>query len=318
MKKLLITGSAGFIGSNFIRKINYDRSPYKMVSIDKLIKPSALNNIYINNRNHNFHIGDICDIHFIDRVFEYEKPDFVVHFAAESFVDDSLKDPLKFIHSNVAGTQVLVNAAVKWGVEKFVLQSTDEVYGQLQENEESWTESACLNPRNPYSASKAASELILQAAGHSFGLNYNIVRSSNNYGPRQTSEKLIPKTIKCIEENKPIPLYGQGLQIRDWTYVMDNCVGIMKVLEEGKSGEIYNVSANQEFSNIEVIQKICNTLGKGHDLVSFVEDPRKAHDFRYSVNCNKIKELGWKPSWKFKDGIVETVQWYQHNSYFLK
>lgn len=322
-KKVLITGTGGFIFSNFVRKAIYDQvksddRSYKFISVDKVTKTSVLNNIY-QNKNHTFYIGDISDPHFINVLFEYERPDVVIHGAAESFVDDSLKDPNKFIQANVLGTQVLVNAAVKWGVEKFIYISTDEVYGQLEKDTDaSWTEESPLNPRNPYSASKAAGELVVKAASYSYGLNYNITRSSNNYGPRQTSEKLIPKAIKCILNNEKIPIYGQGLQIRDWTYVADNCNGIMTVLEKGKPNEIYNISANQEFTNIEVIQSICNVMESGHSLISFIKDPRQGHDFRYSVDCTKLKTLGWKPSYKFKEGLADTIEWYQKNQWFLK
>ncbi len=318
MKKILITGTGGFIFSNFIRKAIFDKLPYTFVSVDKVTKTSVLNNIY-QNKSHVFHIGDISDPHFVNVLFEYERPDIVIHGAAESFVDDSLKEPNKFIQANVMGTQVITSACVKWGVEKLIYISTDEVYGQLEsETEAAWTEESPLKPRNPYSASKAAGELIVRAAGTSFGLNYNITRSSNNYGPRQTSEKLIPKVIKCVLEGTKIPIYGQGLQIRDWTYVMDNCGGIISVLTDGKPNETYNISANQEFTNIEVIQKICNAMGRGHDLISFIPDPRGGHDFRYSIDCSKIKELGWKSGFRFKEGIVNTVDWYQKNLWFLK
>ncbi len=317
-KKILITGTGGFIFSNFIRKAIFDRIPYTFVSVDKVTKTSVLNNIY-QNKSHAFHIGDISDPHFVNVLFEYEKPDIVIHGAAESFVDDSLKDPNKFITANVMGTQVIANACVKWGVERLIYISTDEVYGQLEsETDASWTEESPLQPRNPYSASKAAGELIVKAAHTSFGLNYNITRSSNNYGPRQTSEKLIPKVIKCVLDGTPIPIYGQGLQIRDWTYVMDNCAGIISVLNDGKLNETYNISANQEFTNIEVIQRVCNALGKGHELISFIPDPRGGHDFRYSIDCSKLKALGWAPGFRFKEGIVNTVDWYQKNLWFLR
>jgi dTDP-glucose 4,6-dehydratase len=316
-KKILITGTGGFIFSNFIRKAIFDKLPYTFVSVDKVTKTSVLNNIY-QNKSHVFHIGDISDPHFVNILFEYEKPDIVIHGAAESFVDDSLKEPNKFITSNVMGTQVIASACVKWGVERLIYISTDEVYGQLEsESEPAWTEESPLQPRNPYSASKAAGELIVKATHASFGLNYNITRSSNNYGPRQTSEKLIPKVIKCILDGTKIPIYGQGLQIRDWTYVMDNCAGIISVLNDGKPNEVYNISANQEFTNIEVIQKVCNAMGRGHNLVSFVEE-RPGHDFRYSIDCSKLKSLGWSSGFKFKDGIVNTVDWYQKNLWFLR
>lgn len=314
--KVLCTGSGGFIISNFIRKAMYEKKPYEFVSIDKITKSSVLNNIY-SNKNHTFYIGDIADDHFINVIFEYERPDIVLHGAAETFVDDSLKDPNKFIHSNVLGTQVLVNTAVKWGVKKFVYTSTDEVYGQLlNADEQPWKEDANYNPRNPYSASKAAGEFVVKAANSSFGLNYSITRSCNNYGPRQTLEKLIPKIIRCVRENQKIPIYGQGLQMRDWLHVYDNCSALLKIMENGKDNETYNISANQEYTNIEVVQMICNIIGNGHDLISYIQDPRMGHDFRYAVDATKLKSLGWEPQWKFKDGIRQTVEWYMNNKFF--
>lgn len=316
MKKVLLTGTCGFIFSNFIRKAFYEKQPYSFVSIDKVTGTS--NNFYF-NQSHKFHIADLRDQHVIDKIFQFEQPDIVIHGAAESFVDHSLEDPNAFITSNVLGTQVVINACVKHKVGKLIYISTDEVYGQLtSESDVAWKEDAPLNPRNPYSASKACGELLVQAAHHSYGLIYNITRSSNNYGPRQTPEKLIPKAIKCVMEGKKIPIYGQGLQIRDWTFVKDNCSAIQTVLENGKPNEIYNISANQELPNVEVIQKVCNAMGKGHELISFIEDPRKGHDFRYSVDSSKIRELGWKPEYRFKDGIIETVEWYKLNPYMLK
>jgi dTDP-glucose 4,6-dehydratase len=316
-KKILVTGSCGFIFGNFVRKAVYDKQPYRLISLDR-VSLNSINSMYW-NKNHTFHIADIRDQHVIDTIFQFEKPDIVVHGAAESFVDNSLKDPNSFVTSNILGTQVIINACIKSKVEKLIYISTDEVYGQLtSESDPSWKEDAPLNPRNPYSASKAAGELLVKSAYESFGLKYNITRSSNNYGPRQYAEKLLPKTIKCILENKPIPIYGQGLQIRDWTHVYDNCSALFKIINSGKDNEIYNISANQEFTNIEVIHEICNVMNKGHELISFIEDPRKSHDFRYSVDISKIKELGWKPTTKFKDGIVDTVNWYDNNQWFLK
>ena len=316
MKKVLITGTCGFIFSNFIRKAIHEKQPYNFVSVDKV--SGDANTVYA-NRNHTFHIADLRDNHVVDRIFQFEQPDIVIHGAAESFVDHSLSDPNSFVTSNVLGTQVVINACVKHKVERLIYISTDEVYGQLtSESDAAWKEDAPLDPRNPYSASKAAGELMVKAAHQSHGLIYNITRSSNNYGPRQTSEKLIPKAIKCILSGQKIPIYGQGLQIRDWTHVYDNCAAIMTVLNHGKDNEIYNISANQEFPNIEVIQSICNAMERGHDLISFIEDPRKGHDFRYSVDSSKIRELGWKPGYKFREGITDTVAWYKINQYFLK
>jgi dTDP-glucose 4,6-dehydratase len=316
-RKCLITGSCGFIFSNFIRKAIYEKSPYNFVSIDKITKSNTLNNIYINN-DHEFHIADITDAHTMNVLFEYVRPEIVIHGAAETFVDTSLKDPNSFINANVLGTQIIVNNCVKWEVKKLIYISTDEVYGQLtNENDLSWIEDAPLNPRNPYSASKAAGELLVRAANASYGLTYNITRSSNNYGPRQTGEKLIPKIIKCILNNEKIPVYGQGLQIRDWTHVYDNCGAILQILSSGKDNEIYNISANQEFTNIEVVQRICNIMERGHNLIEHIKDPRTGHDFRYSINTDKIRSLGWKPNYKFKEGLYETVQWFMNNQWYL-
>jgi dTDP-glucose 4,6-dehydratase len=316
-KKVLVTGSCGFIFGNFLRKAVYEKQPYQLVSIDR-VNSNAINSMYW-NKNHTFHVADIRDPHIIDTIFQFEKPDIVIHGAAETFVDSSLADPNSFVTSNVLGTQVIINACVKHKVEKLVYISTDEVYGQLtNESDPAWAEDSPLNPRNPYSATKAAGELLVKAAHQSFGLIYNITRSSNNYGPRQTTEKLIPKAIKNIVNGEKIPIYGQGLQIRDWTHVYDNCSGVMAVVNKGAPNETYNIAANQELPNVEVIQKICNAMGKGHDLISFIPDPRTGHDFRYSIDATKIKELGWKPGFKFKEGIINTVEWYMSNQWFLK
>lgn len=316
MKKVLLTGTCGFIFSNFIRKAIYEKQPYSFVSIDRV---SGNANALYAHKNHIFHLADLRDQHIVDKIFQFEHPDIVIHGAAESFVDYSLSDPNSFVTSNVLGTQVVINACVKHKVERLIYISTDEVYGQLtSESDPPWKEDSPLDPRNPYSASKACGELLVKAAHQSHGLIYNITRSSNNYGPRQTPEKLIPKAIKCVMHDQKIPLYGQGLQIRDWTHVFDNCAAIMTVLNHGKPNETYNISANQELPNVEVIQKICNAMGKGHELISFIEDPRKGHDFRYSVDSSKIRELGWKPSYRFREGIVDTVEWYKINQWLLK
>lgn len=320
-KKILVTGSCGFIFSNYIRKAIYsqkrDADRDSFISIDR-VTANNLNSMYW-NQNHKFYPADIRDNHVIDIIFQREQPDLVIHGAAETFVDSSLSDPNSFITSNVLGTQVIINACVKHKVKKLVYVSTDEVYGQLtSDHDPAWSEREPLNPRNPYSASKAAGELLVKAASTSHGLIYNITRSSNNYGPRQLPEKLVPKAIKCILAGQKIPIYGEGKQTRDWTYVDDNCAAISIVAEKGEPNEIYNISAHQEFINVEVIQAVCNAMGGGHDLISFIEDPRSGHDYRYAVETSKIQALGWKPSYKFKDGIIETVQWYKNNQWFLK
>lgn len=317
-QKLLITGTCGFIFGQLVRNVIQEKHPYDVCSLDKMVFNEI--NSYYNNKSHKFHIADITDQHILDIIFQFEKPDVVIHGAASTHVDTSLIDPNSFIKSNVLGTQNIINSCLKHGVKKLVYQSTDEVYGQLtSESDVSWTEDSPYNPRTPYAASKAAGELLVKAACESHGLTYNIVRSCNNYGPRQNPEKLIPKAIKSITEGKSIPIYGEGAQIRDWMHVNDNCNAILKILQHGKSNETYNVGANQEISNIEVIQKICNIMEKGHNLITHIPDPRgNGHDFRYSINCSKIKELGWSPTIKFKDGIINTIDWYLLNNWFFK
>jgi len=320
-KKVLITGSCGFIFGNFIRRAIYSRKTREekldFVSIDR-VNFNETNSMYW-NQNHKFYPADIRDNHVIDTIFKFEHPDIVIHGAAESFVDSSLKDPNSFVTSNVLGTQVIINACLKHKVKRLIYISTDEVYGQLtSEKDAAWTEESPLDPRNPYSATKAAGELLVKAAHTTHGLIYNITRSSNNYGPWQQPEKLLPKAIKCVLQGQKIPLYGEGKQIRDWTYVGDNCSAIMTILDKGEPNQVYNISAHQEFTNLETIQAVCNAIGKGHDLISFIPDPRGGHDFRYSVDTHKIQQLGWKPAYKFKEGIAETVHWYMDNQWFLK
>lgn len=317
MKKVLITGGGGFIFSNFIRKLIFNKEKYNFVTVDYCKVPNVLNNIY-SNKGNTFYVGDVADKHFMNIVFEVERPDYVIHAAAESFVDLSINDALAFTHSNVSGTQNVIDMCLKWNVEKLVYVSTDEVYGHLQnDNDASWVEESPLAPRNPYSATKAAGELLVQAAHHTHGLNFNITRSCNNYGPRQQARNFIPKIIKSVLFNEPMPIYGQGRQIREWVHVEDNCSAILKVLEEGKSNEIYNISSNHEFTNVEIFNEVCNVMKKGHDLLSFVQD-RPGHDFRYSVNSDKIRALGWKPAWKFKKGLEHCVEWYTNNRWWFK
>lgn len=315
-KKVLITGSCGFIFGNFLRKAVYEKQPYQLVSIDRVNK-NAINSMYW-NKNHTFHVADIQNQHIIDTIFQFEKPNIVIHGAAETSVDESLVNSNSYINSNVLGTQVIINACVKHNVEKLVYISSDQVYGQLTDENKSWVETDCLNPRNPYSSSKAAAELFVKAAYESYGLKYNIARLSNNYGPRQTSDKLIPKVIKSILDESNITIYGEGLQIRDWTHVYDTCSALMTIVNNGIDNEVYNISSSQELSNLEVIQKICNAMSRGYNLMEHISDPRSSHDFRYSMNSSKIKELGWKPIYKFTKGIVETIEWYKINQWFLK
>lgn len=315
-KKLLITGNCGFIFGNFVRWLLSPQNPksadYKVIGVDRV--NGNANNLYV-SKAHTFHPADIRDQHVMDKIFQFEQPDFVIHGAAEFTTDPSPTND--FITSNVLGTQSIINCCLKNKVKKLVFISTDEVYGQLvSESDPPWKESAPFNPRNPYSASKASGELLVRAAHQSHGLTYNITRSSNNYGVRQSPNKLIPKVFKCILKEEKIPVYGQGLQIRDWLHVSDNCAAILSILENGKPNEAYNISANQELSNIELVQRICNIMGKGHSLIDFTED-RPGHDFRYAMDATKIKELGWKPMLKLRDALEPVIGWYIANNWWF-
>lgn len=314
--KVLITGSGGFIFSNFMRLAQREESEYEFVSLDKAVQAKNLKNIY-EHRKQKFHFADVSDRHIMERIFQVERPDIVIQGAAESHVDDSIADTDPFIISNVLGTQVVTDMCVKYNVKRLIFISTDEVYGQLKdEHAEPWSEDACMAPRNPYSATKAAGELIVKAAHETHGLNYNITRACNNFGPRQQLKNLIPKVIKCIVNKESIPVYGQGAQIREWIHVSDNCRAILAIMK-GPPNEIYNISAGYEISNIELVNIICNILEDGHNLITFVED-RKGHDFRYSIDSSKLRELGWSPSFKFRDSLKSTCDWYLRNRWYLR
>ena len=317
-KHVLITGSGGFIFSNFIRKALFKKSDdYTFVSIDACKSANVLNNIYV-NKGHKFYIGDISDRHFVNTIFELERPDIVINGAALTFVDDSIADADGFIKSNVLGTQVIIDACLKWKVERLIQVSTDESMGALKsDNDSPWKEDAPIAPRNPYSASKAAAEMLVQAAHNTHGLQYNITRSCNNYGPRQQVKNFIPKIISKILKREPVPVFGNGMQMREWIYVDDNCSGLMTVMEKGVPNEIYNISSGHEFHNIEVFQEICNAIGTGHDLITHVPD-RPGHDFRYAIDSSKLRSLGWKPTYKFKQGIKNTIDWYTNNQWWFK
>lgn len=321
MKTILVTGSCGFIFSNFMRKVIQEKAPYKFISVDKVIAPYNRHNVEL-NKDHTFYMGDIADEMFMDNVLAIEKPDIIIHGAAESFVDDSIRGAGPFIHSNVVGTQVMVDMALKHKVERFVYVSTDEVYGQLKADDPSWTEETPTNPRNPYSASKAAGELIVKAANQTHGLNYNITRCCNNYGPSQPPRNLVPKIISCILKDQPIPIHGSGKQFREWIYVEDHCSAIMKIVESAPLNETYNIGSGIECTNLEMAKKINHILNPFDKMVkdsnakiNFVKD-RPGHDFRYSVDCTKIKELGWKTQYTFDDGLKKCVQWYLDNPWY--
>lgn len=327
--KLLVTGGAGFIGSNFIRYSLQAHPDWEIVNLDRLTYAGNLANLedVANAPRHKFVKGDIADREFVDRLFAEEKFDAVVNFAAESHVDRSILDASPFIETNVKGTQVLLEAARRYRVERFVQISTDEVYGSLGE-EATFTEESPLLPNSPYAASKAAADLLCRAYHRAYGVPVIITRSSNNYGPYQFPEKLIPLMIRNALLGKELPVYGAGKQVRDWLYVEDNCRAIDLVLQKGKVGEIYNIGGGCEKRNIEVVKLICNYVAQetGRDmdslkkLITFVPDPRgAAHDFRYALDCTKIKaELGWTPSTGFEEGLKATVVWYIHNQEWVE
>lgn len=313
-KVILVTGGAGFIGSNFIRYFLAKNKDFYVVNYDKLTYAGNLQNLKDVNKNKNYIFikGDICDIQHVDKVFEQYKPTYVVNFAAESHVDKSIVDPQTFLKSNVMGTQVLLDAFKKYCVSssKYLQVSTDEVYGSLGSTGY-FTEETPLAPNSPYSASKASADMFVRAYYETFGLNINITRCSNNYGAYQFPEKLIPLMIHNALEDIPLPIYGDGMNIRDWLYVEDHCRAIDLVLQKGKAGEVYNIGGNNEKSNIEIINLILEQLEKPKSLIKFVED-RLGHDRRYAIDASKIKkELGWKPNIQFKDGIIQTIEWYK-------
>ncbi|MAG21764.1 MAG: dTDP-glucose 4,6-dehydratase [Candidatus Diapherotrites archaeon] len=314
--KILITGGAGFIGSNYVR-MHLEQNPSdQIVNLDKLTyagRKESLVDIE-GNENYEFIQGDICDAEAVEKAMK--DCDTVINFAAESHVDRSLEDSRHFAESNFFGVRVLCEQAKKQGIEKFVQISTDEVYGQIKEG--SFTEQSVARPRNPYSAAKAAGELLAMSYFETFELPVVVTRSSNNYGPYQFPEKVMPLFITNLMQGKKVPLYGEGLQIRDWLYVGDNCEGIKTVFEKGKLGEIYNIGGGNEIRNIDLTKMILEAMDKGEEMIEKVPD-RIGHDFRYSLDCSKIeKELGWKPKKSFEEGLKETVDWYKNNEQWWK
>lgn len=314
-KKILVTGGAGFIGGNFVQYM-LDKYPnYDIFNLDLLTYAGDLtkHKDIENKENYIFIKADIADRNTIIPLFEKEKFDYVVHFAAESHVDRSITDPGVFVQTNVLGTQVLLNAARQVGVTKFVHVSTDEVYGELDFDPTTFfTEETPLQPNSPYSASKASSDLLVRAYHETYGLPVNITRCSNNYGPYHFPEKLIPLTISRVLNDEKVPVYGDGKNIRDWLHVLDHCAAIDLVMKKGVNGEVYNVGGHNERTNLEVVKTIINTLDKSEDLIEFVKD-RLGHDKRYAIDSTKLEKLGWKPTYNFETGIAHTIQWYLDN-----
>ena len=321
MENILVTGAAGFIGSNFVEYVTKKHPEYNIIVLDKLTYAGNIENLKNVQDKIKFIKGDICDFELVSKIFDENRINGVIHFAAESHVDNSIKTPFIFTQTNVIGTHTLLEVAKqKWGEgskNKFVHISTDEVYGALGE-EGYFTEKSPIKPNSPYSASKASSDLIALAYAETYKMNVTVTNCSNNYGPYQHNEKLIPHMIKLAMNDEKLPVYGTGKNIRDWLYVEDHCEAIDLVYSEGRAKERYNIGGHNEKRNIDIVKLILKRLGKSEDLISFVED-RKGHDYRYAIDPTKItNELGWTPKTKFEDGIVKTIDWYLANPSYLK
>ncbi len=317
---LLITGGCGFIGSNFVRFMLEKHPDETIVNFDKLTyagNPENLEDIADNPR-YRFIKGDICNRREVDAALKEHRVDAIVNFAAESHVDRSIMGASVFIETNVGGTNVLLEAAKDHGVSRFIQVSTDEVYGSLGAAGK-FTEVSPLHPNSPYAASKASADLLALAYQHTFGVPVSITRCSNNYGPYQFPEKLIPLMIANAIDGKPLPVYGDGLNVRDWLYVKDHCVAIDLVIRKGKAGEVYNIGGNNEWKNIDIVKLLLRKLEKPETLITFVKD-RPGHDRRYAIDASRIsRELGWKPSVTFEEGLSETVGWYLgHESWWRR
>jgi dTDP-glucose 4,6-dehydratase len=314
MKNVLVTGGAGFIGSNFVRLALRERPEWRVVNVDALTYAGNLENLkdIEDDPRYVFERADIADAAAMAPIFERHAIDTVVNFAAESHVDRSILDPGIFVKTNVLGTQVLLDIAKKRGCERFLQVSTDEVYGSLGATG-LFTEETPLQSNSPYSSSKAGADLLVRAYWHTFHFPVLTTRCSNNYGPYQFPEKLIPLMISNALEGKPLPVYGDGKNVRDWLHVTDHCAAILRVLEKGAPGETYNIGGNNEMENIRIVELILDVLGKPRSLIKFVAD-RPGHDRRYAIDAGKIaRELGWTPSYTFENGIAETIRWYLDN-----
>ena len=319
---ILVTGGAGFIGSNFIFYMLEKHKDYRIVCLDKLTYAGNISTLssVLNSPNFRFVKSDICDRESVYRLFEEEHPDMVVNFAAESHVDRSIEDPEVFLRTNILGTQVLMDACRKYGIQRYHQISTDEVYGDLPLDRPDlfFTEETPIITSSPYSASKASADLLVLAYHRTYGLNVTISRCSNNYGPYQFPEKLIPLMIANALNDKSLPVYGEGLNVRDWLYVDDHCKAVDLILHKGRNGEVYNIGGHNEMRNIDIVKIICKALGKPETLITYVSD-RKGHDMRYAIDPTKIhNELGWLPETEFSVGIEKTIKWYLDNTDWWK
>ena len=314
---IIVTGGAGFIGSNFVFHMLKEHPEDRIICLDKLTYAGNLSTLapVMENENFRFVKADICDREAVDNLFGEEQPDIVVNFAAESHVDRSIEDPGVFLNTNIMGTQVLMDACRKYGIKRYHQVSTDEVYGDLPLDRPDlfFTEETPIHTSSPYSASKASADLLVLAYHRTFGLPVTISRCSNNYGPYHFPEKLIPLMIINALHDESLPVYGEGINVRDWLYVEDHCRAIDLVIRNGKEGEVYNIGGHNEMRNIDIVKLICKHLGKPESLITFVTD-RKGHDLRYAIDPAKIHaELGWLPETKFEDGIKKTIDWYLAN-----
>ncbi|MHA1377691.1 MAG: dTDP-glucose 4,6-dehydratase [Candidatus Helarchaeota archaeon] len=315
MLKILVTGGAGFIGSNFIRYLLKNYSDFEIINLDALTYAGNLENLLEiqDNPRYQFVRGDISDFELVNSLVK--NCDYIVNFAAESHVDRSIDNPDIFIKTNILGTQTLLNILRKNSIKKYIHISTDEVYGSIENGY--FIESSNIEPSSPYSASKAAADLLVLANYKTFNSPVCITRCSNNYGPYQFPEKFLPLMILNIMKNKKIPIYGDGLNVRDWIFVEDHCSAIMEVLLKGEIGEVYNIGANNEYQNIELAKLVLKIMKKSEDLISFVPD-RPGHDRRYAIDSSKIKKaLGWKPKVSFDEGIKKTIKWYEKNQNWI-
>ena len=317
MKTIVVTGGAGFIGSNFVYHMLNKYPEYKIVCIDCLTYAGNLSTLKLAFENDKFvfYKVDICDRGEIERIFELERPNIVVNFAAESHVDRSIENPEIFLKTNILGTQVLLDASIKFSVERYHQVSTDEVYGDLPLDRPDlfFTEKNPIHTSSPYSASKASADLLVLAYQRTYNLPVTISRCSNNYGPYHFPEKLIPLMIANCLNDKPLPVYGEGINVRDWLYVEDHCKAIDLIIHKGKIGEVYNVGGHNEMRNIDIVKLICKHLNKPESLICYVTD-RKGHDMRYAIDPTKIhNELGWLPETSFEQGIQKTIEWYLNN-----